>query len=157
MEIIKGEDLQGMQFVKDEEGRLLIYEPKGRFIPREGEDFWWFSEFGYIGSQTMNSKPNRQWLIQHHLVFRTEKECEDYKWFLEQLDKYSHEFSKDEWEDEDVYKWHFYYNYFYKEIGYIGNHISQHNNYYFTKESIVEFRKTVGDERIKKYMFDVWE
>lgn len=157
MEIIKGEDLKGMQFVKDEEGRYVVYESKGRYTPKIGEEYWYVSTFGDINNVTSCNDSSDEWLIKHHLVFRTKEECEDYKGYLEQLDKYSHEFSKEEWEDKNVEKWRFCYFYQTKELHITFTEIVCEWSCYFTENLIKQFRETVGDERIKKYMFDVWE
>lgn len=158
MEIIKGEDLCGMKFVKDEEGRLVVYEPKGRFIPKKEEQYWQIRTFGSIMPKLNYNEPGDRWCIRHNLVFRTKKECEDYKWFLEQLDKYSCNYSHVEWKDGSIEKYSFFFNHYTNVIETdVSFNCEVCHTCYFTQESINRFRKVVGDERIKKYMFDVWE
>lgn len=105
-----------------------------------------------------NVSRSDKWILKHHPVFRTRAEAKDYKWYLEQLDEYSKGFSKEEWEDENIEKYYLYYKHRSNALEiYDTFNFERSNVYYFTKESIEQFRKIVGDERIKKYMFNIWE
>lgn len=70
-------------------GRLRIekVKPKGRYIPKLGDYYWYVSEFGNIFKH-YNTNERDEFLIKNNLVFRTKEEAEDYRWFLEQVDKY---------------------------------------------------------------------
>ena len=134
-------------------GRLSIekVKPKGRYIPRKGEYYWFIGICGGIIENRYNSEQD-EFVIKHNLVFRTEEEAEDYKWFLNQVDKYKKEFVK----DEDNYCLYFDVDYKRLEIDY--NHRFKYDLSYFGNgENIEEFRNVVGDERIKKYFFGVFE
>lgn len=158
MEIIKGEDLCGMKFVKDEEGRLVVYEPKGRYIPKVGDEYWYIAVLGVVYCDNNNGEIGDQWVIKHQLVFKTKEECEDYKWFLQQLEEYSCNYSHVEWKDGSIEKYSFSFNHYTNVIETdVSFNCEVCHTCYFTQESINRFREVVGDERIKKYMFDVWE
>lgn len=134
-------------------GKLSIEKVKlrGRYIPKEGEYYWYIPTFGGISWKTYENEFD-EYVIKHNLVFRTEEEAEDYRWFLEQVDKYKKEFVYGERNHcidfyHDIKELIFSY---YKSIR------SQGTTYFGSKENIEEFRSVVGDERIKKYMFNVW-
>lgn len=131
--------------------RIEKVKPKGRYIPKEGEFFWYVTTYGYILVDRFISEQNI-YTIEHNLVFRTEEEAEDYKWFLDQVYNYKKEFVKDK------YNYCFYFDVDYKRLEIDYNQQFKYDLTYFGNgENIEEFRNVVGEERIKKYMFDVWE
>lgn len=135
-------------------GRLSIekVKPKGRYIPKLFDTYYYISKFGIICASTNNESEPDSYIFEHNLVFRTEEEAEDYRWFLEQVDKYKKEFVK----DKDNYCLYFDVDYKRLEIDY--NHRFKYDLSYFGDgENIKEFISVVGEERIKKYMFNVWE
>lgn len=134
-------------------GKLRIekVKPKGRYIPKLGDYYWFVSEFGNIFKHS-NTNERDEFLIKHNLVFRTKEEAEDYKWFLEQVDKYKKEF------EIGKLNHYFYYTFINKRIGISWDDVFKEYKFYFgSTENIKEFRNIVGDERIKKYMFNIWE
>lgn len=156
MEIIEGKDLINMKFVKTEDGLLEEYKPQGRFIPNDGNIYWFVNIYGDLVYNYNTNDKEDKYLIAHNLVFRTSEECKDYKWFLEQLDKYKTDFSKEEWEDKDIEKYYIFYAYSKRKVKIEYNLFwKSQGTVYFTKENIEKFIDTVGEDRIKKYMFDV--
>lgn len=126
-------------------------KPKGRYIPKKGECYWYIDLRRDIARDQYFSKISES-LFKHTLVFRTKEEAEDYRWFLDKVDEYKKFFL------EGDINHYFYYTLKNKRIGISWNDDFMHNNVYFgTRENIEEFRNVVGDELIKKYMFDVWE
>lgn len=91
-------------------------------------------------------------------MFRTQEECEDYKWFLDKLDEYKTDFTPEEWGNCNINKYEIYFNHYNKFIQTNCYSICQgFHNYSFTKENADKFIEEVGEERIKKYMFNIWE
>ncbi|MDB7990518.1 hypothetical protein PND93_02825 [Faecalicoccus pleomorphus] len=134
-------------------GRLSIekVKPKGRYIPKKGELYYFVGNYGEIIESRHNTEQD-EFLFKHNLLFITEEEARDYKWFLDQVDKYKKEFVK----DKDNYCLYFDVDYKRLEIDY--NHRFKYDLSYFGDgENIKEFISVVGEERIKKYMFNVWE
>lgn len=134
-------------------GRLSIekVKPKGRYIPKYGEYYWCIPTFGGISWKTYEDEFD-EFVIKHNLVFRTKEEAEDYRWFLEQVDKYKKEF------EIGKLNHYFYYTFINKRIDISWNDVMKEYKFYFgSKENIAEFRSVVGDERIKKYFFGVFE
>lgn len=124
-------------------------KPKGRYIPKLGDYYWFVSEFGNIFKH-YNINERDEFLIKHNLVFRTKEEEEDYRWFLEQVDKYKKEFVY----GERNHCIEFYHDLKELIFGYYTSIRSQGTTYFGSKENIKEFRSVVGDERIKKYFFN---
>lgn len=128
-------------------------KPKGRYIPKLFDTYYYISDFVIICASTNNETEVDSYIFENNLVFRTEEEAEDYRWFLEQVDKYKKEFVCGR------YNYCFYFDCNKKEIvcDYWQAFIYQGLTYFGDEENIKEFRNVVGDNRIKKYMFDVWE
>lgn len=135
-------------------GKLRIekVKPKGRYIPKLFDTYYYISNLGNIFVNTNNEDESDSYIFEHNLVFKTKEEAEDYRWFLEQADKYKKEFVI---EEQNHY---FYYTLINKRIGILWNDdFKEHKFYFGDEENIEEFRNIVGDERIKKYMFNIWE
>lgn len=155
-QIIEGSDLYGKKLEIQEDGSLKIIENKGRFIPKGPVIFYFLSPLGYI--MQMRNEPKKsdcQRSIRRSLVFRTEKECEEYKRYLELLDEYS--FDPD-WNDFDKAKWYIYYHYKTNEI-HCGNDtfIKYQVHYFISRRHAIEFVEKAGESNVKKFMFDIWE
>lgn len=128
-------------------------KPKGRYIPKPFDTYYYVSDLGNILGTTNNEYESDSYIFKHSLVFETKEEAEDYKWFLEQVDKYKKEFVK------DISNHCFQFNYNMGSIN-IDSWKSmryQEVTYFGSYGNIEEFRNVVGDERIKKYFFGVFE
>lgn len=134
-------------------GRLSIekVKTKGRYIPKKGELYYFVGNYGEIIKSRHNTEQD-EFLFKHNLLFITEEEARDYKWFLDQVDKYKKEFVEGEMNH------YFYYAFKTKRIGISwDDNIKGYKFYFGNGENIEEFRNVVGDDRIKKYMFNIWE
>lgn len=127
-------------------------KPKGRYIPKLFDTYYYVSDLGNILGTTNNEDESDSYIFKHSLVFETKEEAEDYKWFLDKVDEYKKYFL------EGDINHYFYYTLKNKRIGISWNDDCMGNNVYFgNRENIEEFRSVVGDERIKKYLFNIWE
>lgn len=125
-------------------------KPKGRYIPKPGEEYFIIGIYGDIVRNIFNDKCD-EYAIEHNLIFRNIEEAEDYRWFLDKVDEYKKYFL------EGDINHYFYYTLKNKRIGISWNDDCMDNNVYFgNRENIEEFRNVVGDERIKKFMFNIW-
>lgn len=124
---------------------------KGRYIPKEGEYYWYVSMYGDVLRDLYVSEIS-ECLFNRTLVFRTKEEAEDYRWFLEQVDKYKKEFVY----GECNYCIEYYHDLKKLKFGCYKSIRSQGTTYFGDKENIEEFRNVVGEERIKKFMFNIW-
>lgn len=135
-------------------GKLRIekVKPKGRYIPKLLDTYYYVSDLGNIFVTTNNEDESDSYIFEHNLVFRTKEEAEDYKWFLDQVDKYKKEFVT----GQPNYRLCF--DFEYNKLFLTKNdHIKHHKDYFGNIGNIKEFRNIAGDDRIKKYMFNVWE
>nr|DAG69154.1 MAG TPA: hypothetical protein [Caudoviricetes sp.] len=152
-------DLEGETLEVVEGGLLKIVEPKkGKFVPKEGEVYWYIGLYGKT-IDTIYDSDTDSWLVKHHPVFRTEDEAVEYKLYLEILDKYKYEFSKEEWENRDIEKWRLYYFIVSDELTKSRAYKFKLANctYFKTQEDVESFIEEAGEENVKKFMFDVWE
>lgn len=132
--------------------RIEKVKPKGRYIPRKGEYYWFIGICGGIIENRYNTEQD-EYVIKHNLVFETEEEAEDYRWYLDQVDKYKKEFVY----GERNHCIEFYHDLKELIFGYYKSIRSQGTTYFGSKENIEKFRNIVGDERIKKYFFGAFE
>lgn len=148
--IIDGSELADMKFEIQEDGTLKQIV-KGKFVPRHGEKYYYIGIYGLIKCDDAGD----HWLFNHQLVFRTKKECEEYRNFLDLLDEYTFE---PDWNNSYQTKWFIYYDHNGKKI--IIGHLwsAQTTAIWFKSEEIAEeFIEKVGEKNIKQFMFDVWE
>lgn len=147
-----------MKFVKTEDGLLKEYKPQGRFISKEDEMYFYINSTGNIYHHKNAMGKIDNYIINHNLVFKADDECHDYKLFLEQLDEYKTDFTKEEWENFGIEKHFLCFDHRTKEVKlYIAYNLQNQRTIYFTEENIEKFVEVVGEDRINKYMFDVWE
>lgn len=132
--------------------RIEKVNPSGRYIPRKGEYYWFVGICGGIIENRYNTEQD-EYVIKHNLVFETKEEAEDYRWFLEQVDKYKKEFVY----GESNHCIEFYHDIKEPIFDSYESIRSQGTTYFGDEENFEEFRNVVGEERIKKYMFHVWE
>ena len=127
--------------------------PSEKFIPEENEKYYFVNVFGKI-SYMNNFKGNFDtYLISHNLVFEIREQAEDYKWFLDKVDEYKKPFVIEK------SNYYLYVNLCSKLVCYSrsGYYPNQGTIYFGDEKNISEFIKEVGEKRIKKYMFDIWE
>lgn len=123
-------------------------KPKGRYIPKKGELYFFVGMYGGIIANVYDSEQD-EYVIKHNLVFMTREEAEDYKWFLDKVNEYKRRFEK------DVYNHCFYFDFCHKRLDIDYYFKFKYDLTYFgSEENIKEFRSVVGDERIKKYFFN---
>ncbi len=155
MRTIKGEELVGKELEVLDDGTLRLIEKPMKFIPNVGERYWYLN-YGEVAFDKNDAASSDNWIINHQLVFRTKKECEDYTTFLELLDKYKCELN---WEDANESKYYLYYDKSNDYLDIDGNLNCQTQGvFYFKSQSDVkEFIAKAGKDNIKRFMFDVWE
>lgn len=157
MKIIDGKDLAGLKFIQQEDGTLKIYNGKSKFIPKENE-IYYYIDGGAIYTTGYDSHYDQdQWRIKHQRIFRTEADAADYKLFLEQLDKYTYNFTSEEWKHKNISKYFIFY-YDGVKTSFLSDYLKYPSVPYFkSAEDVQNFISEAGKERIKKYLFDIWE
>lgn len=156
---MKLEDLANKEFEITEQGLLKVVEKKGKYIPSKWERYYFVDTYGGIVADINSGNQGPQWCISHSQVFKTQKEAEEYKHYLETLDKYKHEFTDQEWKDVNIEKIHLVFHSDNGEIGLFFELTVKCPNcvYFNTDEDAENFVKEAGEENVKKFMFDVWE
>lgn len=126
---------------------------KGPWKPKYTDQFFVISTQGAIHCYKYKGLSWHDYLINHHLVFETEEEAADYKWFLDKVDEYKQQF------DPERYNYFFNYNPKKERVYRTWDMVCQHQGttYFGEKENIRKFFEEVGEDRIKKYWFNVWE
>lgn len=142
-------------YLVDEEELKGILKPHGRYIPKVGDRYWFLSMGGVI-MQESNYEEN-SYFLKHHLAFRTEEECEEYKRYVDLLDKLSFEA---DWKDSEQKKF--------------GIRCARYGDnkclvvfsvfcddygvpVFESKREVEKFIKEVGYENVKKFMFNIWD
>lgn len=153
-------DLEGETLEVVEGGLLKIVEPeKGKYIPKCGERYWYIDDSGLPNVHTYDNDMIDRWIVNHALVFRTDEEVNEYKNYLDVLDKYKYEFSDEEWKDCNLEKWIIKYFYNNQTLHVFSRFVGKYSNctHFKSKEDAKAFIKEVGEENVKRFMFDVWE
>ena len=158
---MKLEDLKNKEFEITSEGLLKVVEKKtGRFVPKEGEKYWFINSKGCIDwVKYGNNDTIDRWVINHTPVFATYEEVEEYERYLETLDKYKYNFTAEEWKDNNINKCFLNYDIECDAILHFKTDIIRdaRNSYFKTREDAELFIREVGKENVKKFMFDIWE
>lgn len=150
---LSGSESANKRFIQLENGDLgevLIW----KFIPKDGEPYYFLNIGGGIGVTYNNSSADK-WTIKHNLVFRTYEECEDYKKFLALLDEYSF---KPNWDAPNQERWTMCFNHVEHRIEWLRLYAVQYHGFCFnSKERGEAFVDAVGTDVVEKYMFDYRE
>lgn len=155
MEYINGSELAEKRFIKLENSDLRDVQTGGKFIPQCGETYYYLRTNGSISDYESNDDSIDRWILKHHHVFRTRKECEVYRHFLKVLDEYTFE---PDWNDPKQKKWAPSFSHSAHKIFLLSANTLQYSGAYFeSKEKGEAFFSKVGEEAVKHYMFDIWE
>lgn len=151
--IINGKDLVNMQFIETEDGLLKRIERKGEFVPKVNQKYWFVGADGSINDFIHNDDIYDKWCLKHNLAFETIEEAEEYKNYLIALDKYSYDFTQEEWENREIIKYYLHFNYVNKSIGISYCFCTKSSELHFRSKDIEKFINEVGKEAIERYMF----
>ena len=127
--------------------------PTERFIPKEKEEYWFVDRYGNIDFGTYHKAGRHDYIIAHTLIFKTKEQAKDYKWFLDKVDEYKKPFKYKDYNN------FLYYDHYYESIEMLTVTTAEYQGtiHFGDKANTEAFIKEVGEERIKKYMFDIWE
>ena len=92
-------------------------ENVGKWKPVEKEQYWYRNTDGKIYTDFWSNHIYDEFRYKHTPIFKTEEECERYWRFMDTVKEKSYEFSKEEWEDDEIDKLVIYYDYTRKEFG----------------------------------------
>ncbi len=126
---------------------------KGPWKPRPHEKYWFVSQYGCVVYNNYYNDKDVKYILAHTTIFQTKDEAEDYKWFLGKVDEYKKPFEYGE------KNYLFYYDYD-DDALYITFDIASARQgaiYFNSYEETEAFIEEVGKDRIKKYMFGIYE
>lgn len=160
MKTTKGKELENKTLEVLEDGTLRIID-NTKYIPQNGEMVYFTLETGIVSNFTFDAISKfHLYLVQHTPVFRTETECKEYKTYLDLLDKYSFDFSIEDWKIKDKSKYYIVYdandtrNQMYVSSSVCLMHARTH---FKTRDYANRFIDEAGESNIKKFMFNIWD
>ena len=121
--------------------------------PKSGDNYWIVSCHGNVKCCFNDETISDKFTLEHNLVFKTEKEAHDYEWFINKVDEYKKPF---EYGEKNYF---FYYDYEDDALYITFNIAEAHQGviYFDSYDKTKAFIKEVGKDRIKKYMFGIYE
>lgn len=91
-------------------------EKNGKWIPQLGEDFYYLSSGLYVLCTSFQNIEADRKILKYSKIFKTKEDAQEYADYLKARKEYSYEFSKEEWENENMSKYHIFYNFGCEEI-----------------------------------------
>ncbi len=85
---------------------------EGKWKPKYGDTYWLRDTIGNFGVSEYCAGDCIEWRLNNIPLFKTREECEIYWHFMDTVKEKSYEFSKEEWEDEDIVKYYIQYDYY---------------------------------------------
>lgn len=152
--INENEDISNKVLVKFLLGEYEVERIEKRpWEPEVGERFWFIDDYRILNDIICYAGEYSKYLLAHKLVFKTEKEAEDYKWFLDKVDEYKKPFVP------EIDNYFIYYDHEDKKVckAYVLCIQYQGTIYFGDEENIEKFLEEVGEDRIKTYWFNIWE
>ena len=98
-------------------GELKESKKEGKWLPNEGEEYWYRDVDGEIYFDDWNNHIFDKLRYDNTLLFPTKEACERYWRFMDTVKEKSYSFSEEEWEDDEIDKLVIYYDYTRKEFG----------------------------------------
>ena len=121
--------------------------------PKNYEKFWFINVWGKIEYDVIYCSGFGDYLYKHTKLFQTQEEAEDYKWFLDKVDEYKKPFSF----NEDNYFFWCDSNEKIMDIS-SSSYVQYQGTIFFgSRKNVENFIEKVGKDRIKKYMFGIYE
>lgn len=130
-------------------GEYKVEKLKKPWKPQQSDLYWFVNGYGEVTYSTYYNDSEDEYILDHNLVFQTEEEAEDYKWFLDKIDEYKRPFHSPNT------NYFFYYDHEDREVCQEDTDFyrRQGTTYFGNKENIDKFFEEVGEERIRKYWF----
>lgn len=103
----------------DERIKKLKREYKGKnekWIPEDREQYYFLDEELDVNWNYFCNDDTDEAILKYSKIFKTEEEAQEYADYLEARKKYSYEFSKEEWGNENMSKYGIYYDYDVEDI-----------------------------------------
>lgn len=79
---------------------------EGKWKPNYGDYYWWRDTWGEFKTAQFTNKETLQWRYNNIPMFPTKEICEKYWHFMDTVKEKSYEFSKEEWDNVTLEKYH---------------------------------------------------
>ena len=89
---------------------------KGNWKPKDCDRYWFRTDEGEFDWCNWIDDKIDNWRYNNMPIFKTKEECESYWHFMDAVKEKSYEFSKEEWEDSTIKKYHIEYTYSLKKF-----------------------------------------
>ena len=133
-------------------------EKNVKWIPKFGKNYYYVDPaLGCHYSKFVSTVFDND-ILKYGKIFKTEEQAQEYADYLKARKKFSYEFSKEEWENNRIYKYYIYYD-FKSKIFYVDyiNYCGRIGTTYFkTYEKAQEFLDRY-EKQILKFEFDIEE
>ena len=86
-------------------------EKNEKWIPEAGDRYYFIDEGLNVDWQWFDNDDTDEAIFKNNKIFKTEEEAQEYADYLKARKEYSYEFSKEEWEDTNIYKHYIYYDF----------------------------------------------
>ena len=122
-----------------------------KWKPTVGEKYWFKNDIGKVSHSTYMCSVD-ECRANNIPIFPTEEECERYCRFMDTVKEKSYEFSKEEWEDWNIYKHYIYYDFGDKEFFVEQDTIDRDlGTYYFKTEEDAQYIIDNFKEELMEY------
>lgn len=139
-----------------EEMEKFIEKPKGKWMPRYGEEYYYVGDNGYIYDDKWAGHDNDVYRRYFSRIFKTQEEASRHREIMRACKEASFE---PDWEDHDQSKYHFYYNYGNSNKKLCINPLTFSNSgepFYFESYDIArDLIERFGEKDIAKYVLGV--
>lgn len=112
---------QKLNECQKELAELKESKEKGKWKPMLNREYWYRDSAGIICNTFYVAHTIDEWRIYNIPIFPTKEECERYWHFMDTVKEKSYEFSREEWEDWDIYKYYVSYKSDTKDFGVLNN------------------------------------
>lgn len=136
-------------------------KPKSIWDLKDGDTYFYLYDNGVVCSERWDDDYIDDGRRNAGNVFLTREESEfeiKSREVYTQVKRFAHEFSREEWEDDEIYKFYPYFNYITNNIQFGISRISKDSHLHFkSKEDIQKAIEAVGKENFIKYYLGVIE
>lgn len=91
-------------------------EKSKKFIPKERETYYYINQMFKVCFTRNEMTVTDIEFLKYNKVFKTKEQAQEYADYLKARKEYSYEFSKEEWENENMSKYGIYYDYDVEDI-----------------------------------------
>ena len=124
-----------------------------RWKPEYDEDYWYINFYKEVLGATWFDYEFDNIQYTNKNVYKTKAECDRALEIRNILNKYSYNFTEEEWEDYDIGKYHLYYDFEDAEIGCgCEFHCKWSSRYFKDEKTAMEVAELIGAEDYKKYI-----